>query len=52
MGQAGQHFGSLVLSIPLLNSLFPDAFKNWQFAVYKYVSIFPTFIYFFGLLLQ
>lgn len=45
-------FGSLVLSIPLLNSLFPDAFKNWQLAVFEKTILFSTFIYFFGLLLQ
>lgn len=45
-------FGSLVLSIPLLNSLFPYAFKNWQLVVYEKTVLFSTITYFFGLLLQ
>lgn len=40
------HFVSLVLFIPLLNILFPDAFKNWQLAIYE-KTIFYPYIYIF-----
>lgn len=55
MGQEAQQsciLGSLVLSIPLLNSLFCDAFKNWQLAVHAKTILFSTLTYFFGLPLQ
>lgn len=38
-GSSGK-VGSPVVSIPLLNSLFPDAFKTWQLAVHEKDSSF------------
>lgn len=38
-GSSGE-VGSPVLSIPLLNSLFPDAFKKWQLAAHEKDSSF------------